>query len=60
MIDYRIRRRLDVPVLGKLRVSDLPVKDGGGLRTIARLTSRKSARKATTEKATRKSSGCPF
>ncbi|MGW5524092.1 oxygenase MpaB family protein [Gordonia sp. NPDC003950] len=60
MIDYRIRRRLDVPVLGKLRVSDRPVKDGGGLRTIARRTGRKSAHKADLPKAARESSGCPF
>lgn len=36
VIDFRIRRRLGLPVLGKLRVSDPSVRDGGGARWMAR------------------------
>ncbi|MBM7516403.1 oxygenase MpaB family protein [Nocardioides nitrophenolicus] len=34
--DFRLRRRLGLPVLGRLRVSDVMVRDGGGRRRIAR------------------------
>jgi uncharacterized protein (DUF2236 family) len=35
--DFRIRRRLGLQVLGRLRVSDLMVRDGGGRRRTARV-----------------------
>ncbi len=41
--DFRLRRRLGRPVLGGLRVIDTPIRDGGGLRRLARAGLRKSA-----------------
>lgn len=32
--DFRLRRRLGLPVLGRLRVSDVMVRDGGGRRRL--------------------------
>lgn len=34
--DFRLRRRLGLPVLGTLKVSATPIRDGGGLRRLAR------------------------
>lgn len=34
--DFRLRRRLGLPVLGRLRLSDVRVRDGGGRRRFAR------------------------
>ncbi|NDK90876.1 DUF2236 domain-containing protein [Gordonia desulfuricans] len=36
LADFRIRVRLGMPVLGPLRVSDVPIKDGGAQRWITR------------------------
>ncbi|WP_288337475.1 oxygenase MpaB family protein [uncultured Gordonia sp.] len=36
MIDFRLRRRLGIPVLGTLRVTQIPIRDGGGVRRLAR------------------------
>ena len=35
ILDFRVRGRLGLPVLGTLRVSDLGIKDGGGIRRLA-------------------------
>lgn len=37
--DFRLRRRLGRPVLGRLEVIDIPIRDGGGLRRLARTRS---------------------
>lgn len=34
--DFRLRRRLGIPVMGTLQVSDTRIRDGGGLRRLAR------------------------
>ena len=36
LIDFRLRRRLGIPVLGKTRVIDTLIRDGGGARWLAR------------------------
>ncbi|MBB4854082.1 uncharacterized protein (DUF2236 family) [Mycobacteroides chelonae] len=41
--DFRLRRRLGRPVLGRHEVIDVPIRDGGGLRRLARRRSRASA-----------------
>lgn len=41
--DFRIRRRLGVPVLGAMHVIDTPIREGGGLRRLARAQPRKSS-----------------
>lgn len=33
--DFRVRRRLGLPVLGRLKLSDVMIRDGGGRRAIA-------------------------
>ncbi|TWG98628.1 uncharacterized protein (DUF2236 family) [Nocardioides sp. J9] len=35
VLDFRLRRRLGLPVLGRLRVADVMVRDGGGRRRIS-------------------------
>lgn len=42
--DFRLRRRLGRPVLGRTEVIDIPIRDGGGIRLLARRRSRTSAR----------------
>ncbi|MDL9938848.1 oxygenase MpaB family protein [Gordonia sp. ABSL1-1] len=37
--DFRLRRTLGLPVLGRLKVSDFPIRDGAGRRLAARVTS---------------------
>jgi uncharacterized protein (DUF2236 family) len=41
--DFRLRRRLGRPVLGRLNVIDTRIRDGGGLRRLARARLKKSA-----------------
>jgi len=41
--DFRLRRRFGRPVLGRLEVIDVPIRDGGGLRWLTRRRSRTSA-----------------
>ena len=36
VLDFRIRRRLGLPVLGKMRILDTMIRDGGGARLFAR------------------------
>ncbi|WP_200952776.1 MULTISPECIES: oxygenase MpaB family protein [unclassified Nocardioides] len=40
VLDFRVRRRLGLPVLGRLKVSDVMVRDGGDQRWLARRTTR--------------------
>lgn len=42
LLDFRLRRRFGVSVLGPPRMSDVPIKDGGERRRIARWTTRRS------------------
>ncbi len=43
--DFRLRRRLGRPVLGRIEVIDVPIRDGGGPRWFTRRRSRASARR---------------
>lgn len=36
VLDFRIRRRLGLPVLGRMRISDVLIRDGAGTRLLAR------------------------
>lgn len=43
LVDFRLRHRLGLPVLGDLRVVDTMIRDGGGLRKLARRHQRHAA-----------------